>query len=209
MKHTDGFGIWLSIGFIAALAVDILIFSVLGVNQAGISSAVVWAARVSFLFFWLTYAGGAIQPLFGLILGTTTNHSRGFGLGFAGALIIHLCGVVWLFLVSQQQPISNAGIVYFGIGALWAFTLVLCSGRRFQALLSPGLRRILSFVGLEYIAFLFLLDFVIGPLRSGHSYPLGYVPFATLILAALMLRWGTKTWRWIHSLRRDLPYGAV
>lgn len=199
MRRPRGLAFWLGIGVSAALAVDIALLGVLGVSQTSIALAANWAARVAFLFFWLTYAGGAIPILFGLTIGSSlTRHGREFGLAFAGALFVHLSGVAWLFLVSPQQPISNAGIVHFGIGALCAFALAIFSIKRLHALLSPWLWWLLSSIGLEYIAYLFFLDFIRGPLSRGDIDTIGYLPFAILIVTAPILRWAAKAWRWLR-----------
>jgi len=199
MSGPPHLGVWVGIGAFAALAVDVALLCFLGVSQASIALAASCAARVAFVFFWLTYAGGAIPVFFGLTVGSPlTRRRREFGLAFAGALTVHLCGVAWLFLVSPRQPISNAGIVYFGIGALFTFALAISSFNRIQTLLRPWAWWLLNLIGLEYIAYLFFLDFIRGPFSRGNISTITYFPFAILILTAPMLRWAAKIWRWLR-----------
>src|SRR5262249_52501093 len=93
-----------------------------------------------------------------------------------------------LFSVANRQPIGNLGILYFGIGAVWTYVLVFFS-------INPSRkrtnRRWLYFarvLGANYILLLFVLDFVIAPLRSHGGYSWDYVPFAVLTVGAPALR---------------------
>jgi hypothetical protein len=110
-------------------------------------------------------------------------------LAFAGALLVHLALVAWLFRVSARQPISDQWIVYFVLGALGTYVLALGSWQRLSALWKRRLWRIFSAVVLEYVAFLFFRDFVLLPLQFRVAHPAEYLPFALLIILGVMLRW--------------------
>ena len=114
---------WVIGGGCAATAAAAVALAAQGTGQTGIAMAVAWAARVAFVFFWLAYAGRAVSVLFGPTFRFMANRGRAFGLAFAAALLVHLALVAMLFEISPQRPIGAAGIAYFGIGALWVYSL--------------------------------------------------------------------------------------
>ncbi|HJU18781.1 MAG TPA: hypothetical protein VJ770_20200 [Stellaceae bacterium] len=196
MRHTPGVTIWVSGALFAALAVAAAALAALGPDRHGVAAAVTSTARVAFVFFWLASAGNAIAVLFGPRSGGLGRHGREFGLAFAAALSVHLALVAWLFKISLRQPLGDAGIVYFGIGALWTYALALCSVAAVRRGLPPRIWPILSGVGIEYISLLFFLDFVVHPIRNGFGHPLEYAPFSFLVIAGSLLRWTAAVRRW-------------
>jgi len=183
--------------FCAALGMGLAVLAVLGRGGQGVTIATESVARVAFIFFWLAYTGGALAHLFGRRFESLARRRREFGLAFATALLVHLAFVAWLFHISFRPPVSDAVIFYFGIGALWTYALVLMS--------LPGLRErmgatwsLFSAAGIEYVALLFLRDFVLLPLQSGTRHPLYYLPFAVLSVAGPALRWSSLLLR--HAL---------
>jgi hypothetical protein len=188
--------VWMGAAFCAALAVGLLALAVFGRGVWGVSLATVSAARVAFVFFWLTYTGGALAALFGSAFDGLARRRREFGLAFASALLVHLALVAWLFRISARQPIPDAWIVYFGVGALSAYVLALGSLTRFRSLWKTRFWRIFGAVALEYIAFLFFRDFVVLPFQLGLGMPLSYLPFAALIILGISLRVAATVQRW-------------
>jgi hypothetical protein len=183
-------------GFFVAFATGFVLLAVFGNHQSGVSLATRVVARVAFVFFWLTYTGGALAALFGSSLSGLARHRREFGLAFAGALLVHLALVAWLFEISARQPISNAWIVYFVLGALCTYALAAASLRRLRALWSNQIWRLFSVIALEYIAFLFFRDFALLPLQFKIGPPIEYTPFAVLIILGALLRWLGAARRW-------------
>jgi hypothetical protein len=196
MRHKSGAALWMGGALCAALAVAAAALTALGTDRHGVAAAVTATARVAFVFFWLASTGSAIAALFGPRGGGLGRHGREFGLAFAAALSVHLALVVWLFKISLRQPLGDAGIVYFGIGALWTYALALCSIATLRRVLPPPIWRLLNGVGIEYISLLFFLDFVVHPLRNGFGHPLAYAPFAFLVIAGSLLRWTAMARRW-------------
>jgi len=180
---------WFTAGVILALGTGLIVVMICGAREGGISVATRSVARLAFVFFWLTYAGGALATIFGSLLAGLARYRRQLGLAFAGALLVHLSLVAWLFRVSARQPISSVGIVYFGLGALGTFALAISSWQRLRALWESRLWRIFSVIVLEYVAFLFFRDFVLLPLQFRVVHPSEYLPFASLIIMGAVLRW--------------------
>lgn len=195
-KHKSGAAIWMGGAFFAALAVAAAALVAPGTERQGVLAAVTATARLAFAFFWLSYAGKAIATLFGPRGEGLATRGRAFGLAFAAALSVHLALVGWLFRISLRQPLGGAGIVYFGIGALWTYALVLGSTEKVRRTLHPLTWRIASGVGVEYIYLLFFLDFVVHPIRNGFGHPLEYAPFSFLVIAGPVLRWTAMIRRW-------------
>jgi hypothetical protein len=47
--------------------------------------------------------------------------------------------------------------------------------------------RVLRVTGLEFITFLFFVDFAVNPIRNGLRHPIGYLPFSIMIFAGPLL----------------------
>jgi hypothetical protein len=161
-----------------------------GTGPGGIGQAVRYTARWSFLFFWLSYAGGAMAILFGPVFAGLARWARTLGLAFAASLQVHIALVVWLGVVIGRIPLQG-GILWFFLLALFCAYLL--------ALLSFGigmrnlgrLWRPLLFVATTYILIAFGRDFVLGALHQYAPYwrwAAEYVPFALLSLVAIPLR---------------------
>jgi hypothetical protein len=185
---------WVSAGFLLALATGSVVLAVFGIQAPGVSLAARSVARVAFAFFWLTYASGALAVMFGSPFDRLARHRREFGLAFAGALLVHLALVIWLFRISAEQPISNVWIVYFVLGALGTYAVAIGSWPRFRGLWGTQAWRILGVIVVEYVAFLFFRDFVLLPLQFGSGH---LSPFGLLIMFGMILRWlvGARRWR--------------
>jgi hypothetical protein len=177
---------WLAAAFVAAL---LLTFVVLGVDGAGIlgtRQALLVTARFSFLLFWFAYVGGALHALFGSVFLPLKRHTKAFGLAFASAQLVHLGLVAWFCYVGGVPTVDT--FIVFGVAALLLYLMAFCSLERFQRSLPPILRRLLFFVGLNYIAIAFSVDFFNSPLQGRTGHIISYLPFAVLSVAALLLR---------------------
>src|ERR1700723_1753124 len=93
-------------------------------------------ARWSFLFFWLSYAGGAMAILFGPAFAGLARQARALGLAFATALQVHIGLVVWLGVVIGQIPLQGR--------VLWFLLVALFSLIAIPLRLAAFLRRTLS-----------------------------------------------------------------
>jgi hypothetical protein len=161
-----------------------------GIGPDGIREAVRLTARWSFVFFWLSYAGGALATLFGSAFAGVARNARGFGLAFAAALQVHIGLVIWLGVVIGQIPLQGAVLLFFVVALLCTYLLALLSfgiGKR-----SAGrLWRPALFVGTTYILIAFGRDFLLGALAYKTQtwlYAAEYMPFALLCLIAIPLR---------------------
>jgi hypothetical protein len=172
------------------LALAAAILAGYGTGPDGLTLGVRVTARWAFLFFWLSYAGGALTILFGPLFAGLARQARALGLAFATALLVHIGLVVWLGVVIGAIPLQG-GVLWFFLLALF-FTCLL-------ALLSFGigmrhlgrLWRPLLFLGTTYILIAFGRDFVLGALNQQTQhwlYAAEYVPFALLSLIAIPLR---------------------
>jgi hypothetical protein len=200
----SGAGVWIAAAFFSALAVAVAVLTVAGTAEPGILLGLRLSARVSFLLFWMAYAGGALAALFGTPFVAVARHGRDFGLAFASAHLVHLGLVVWLFRISDNPPISNSAIVLFSLGVVWLYALTLLSVKRIRDWFNPRFARIFQNRGLDYLALLFLADFVVSPLRHGLVHPIGYAPFSLLAIAGPLLRAAAMVQKW-----RDGPRAAM
>ena len=170
----------------AALTLAASVTIALGAKQSGIDAALAATARLMFLLFWPAYSGGALVALFGAVFQPLKQHAREFGLAFASALLVHLGLVVVLCLIGAAP--DAATFVFFGIGAAWAYVLALFSIPRLRLALGPRNWWLLSNVGMNYVAYAFIVDFLQQPLHGGVKHIIEYLPFAVLSLAGPGLR---------------------
>jgi hypothetical protein len=205
MRHRPATGIWIGAALCTALGLAAVVLATFGTDATSIRRALRVTARFSFLLFWFAYAGGALASLFGPALQAVARCGREFGLAFASAHLVHVGLIIWLYRISLQPPVSNQAFVFFTVGLMWTYLLALLSIKRLSQALGPRRWRILRIIGLEYISFVFLSDFITRPLHGNAKSLLGYLPFSILAVAGTVLRlvaWGRRG-GW--AARRALP----
>jgi len=188
-KH-DPAWVWMIGALGGALTLTWAVLADYGTGLAGIGQAVRYSARWSFLFFWLSYTGGALAILFGPAFAGLARRARAFGLAFATALQVHIGLVVWMGVVIGQIPLQGGILWFFLVGLFFTYLLVLLS-------FGVGIRNLgrlwrpLLFLGTTYILIAFGRDFVLDA-PDQHTQPwvyfVEYVPFALLSLIAIPLR---------------------
>jgi hypothetical protein len=188
-RHDPAF-VWMIGAFGGALALAVAALAGYGIGPDGLTLGVRVTARWAFLFFWLSYTGGAMAILFGPAFAGLARKARAFGLAFATALQFHIGLVVWLGVVIGQIPLQGGLLGFFLVALFFAYLLVLLSFGIGMSNLGR-LWRPLLFLGTTYILIAFGRDFVLGALdrKTQHwLYAAEYVPFALLSLIAIPLR---------------------
>jgi hypothetical protein len=211
MTHSrDPARVWMIGAVGGALAVAVAVLADYGTGPDGIGQAVRYTARWSFLFFWLSYVGGATAVLFGPRFAGLARSARNLGLAFAAALQVHIGSVIWLGVVIGQIPLQGGLLLFFLVALCFSYLLALLSfgvGKR-----SLGrLWRPVLVLGTTYILIAFGRDFVLGaldPTNQQWPYAAEYVPFALLCLIAIPLRLGAFL-RQRLSLRSAEPTDAL
>jgi undecaprenyl pyrophosphate phosphatase UppP len=171
-----------------ALLLAVPMLAVLGTDAQAIRQTLRVTARFSYLLFWPAYAGGALAALFGPRFAPMARRGREFGLSFASAHVVHVGLVVWLYHISAKPPLSERSALFFSLGFLFTYLLALFSIRSLADMLGRDNWRILRTVGLEYIAYVFLKDFVTSPLKEGVLLSIVYLPFSILAIVGPVLR---------------------
>jgi len=196
---------WMGAAFCTSLGLAAIVLLAFGTGPVGTHRALKATARLSFLLFWPAYVGSALVTLFGGSFQPLARRGREFGLAFAAALQVHLGLVAWLYWISAEPPVPQRTLVFFAVGAMWTYLLALFSIRRLARALGTERWRALRLVGLQYIAFAFLIDFLGPSLHGGAVSLLGYLPFSTLLVVGMALRlaaWMRRTvWRTRGALR--------
>jgi len=150
-------------------------------------------ARWAFVLFWLASTGRSLATLFGNRFAALARRSRDFGLAFASAQTVHLALVAWMLEVNPD-PFPRLPLALFSIGAACVYVLVFLSIRRVTATFNPGFVRTVRSLAVEYIALIFLMDFLMdfakNPLRGGLVNVAAYVPLIVLAIAGPVLRRG-------------------
>ena len=187
MNRATRTSLWMGAAFIASLTATLFALAAAGTGPGGVVFALRLTARVSFLFFWPAYVGGAVAELLGPPFDVLSRRAREFGLAFAAAQTVHLGLVVWIALISANQTLVQAVMPFFAIGIVWTYLLAFSSLERVRGALSPELLRALRTIGVEYIALVFFVDFIVAPSHPLRQ-PLQYVPFWILLLAGPCLR---------------------
>jgi hypothetical protein len=172
--------------FCAALCLVAGDIAILGPGDRGIRAALLATARLGFVFFWPAYAGGALVSLFGSRLDAPRRHAKDLGLAFASVLLVHLGLVFWLCVSGAPPPIST--FVFFGGAATLTYAIALFSIPSLQQALGSTRWRLLRVIGLNYVAYAFIVDFLKDPLHRGILHFVAYLPFSILAVAGPLLR---------------------
>ncbi len=164
----------------------------MGTGEKGTLTALRLTARLSFILFWLAYAGSAMAKLFGPSFAILARHGRDFGLAFAAAQLVHIGLIVWLFYVTtgHRPDFTDRFIQFECIGLVWIYVLAAFSIGRLRAALTPDVLRIVYAIGLEFIALVFFFNFVVLPIQEGtQHFLIEYLPFSVAIVLGPILRW--------------------
>jgi hypothetical protein len=209
-RSHDPARVWMIGAVGGALALAGAVLADFGTGPDGIGQAVRYTARWSFLFFWLSYVGGAMAILFGPAFAGLARSARNLGLAFAAALQVHIGLVIWLGVVIGEIPLQGGVLLFFLVALFFSYLLVLLSfgvgTRKLGRLWRP-----LLLLGATYILIAFGRDFVLGALdRTNQHWPYAaeYVPFALLSLIAIALRLGAFL-RQRFGLRTAEPTAAL
>jgi hypothetical protein len=192
-RRRDPAWIWMIGASGGALALAGAVLADYGTGEVGIGQAVRYTARWSFLFFWLSYTGGAMAILFGPVFAGLARQARALGLAFAAALQVHIGLVIWLGVVIGQIPLHGRILWFFLVALFGTYLLVLLSfgvgARSLGRLWRPALLTATTFI---LIAFGrdFLLDGLAQLTQHWPSFVVEYLPFALLSLVAIPLRLG-------------------
>jgi hypothetical protein len=190
IRRRDPAWVWVAGAVFGALALAVAILVADGTGPEALRLAVRVTARWAFLYFWLSYAGGATAILFGPAVAGLARVARPSGLAFATALQVHIGLVVWLGVVTGRVPLQGVLLWFFLVALFFADLLVLLS----FGIGTHGLGRLwrpLLVLGTTYILIAFGRDFVLGALDAtawSWVYAAEYVPFALLSLIAIPLR---------------------
>jgi hypothetical protein len=178
---------WMCVAFCAALALSVFVLAALGTGERGTSIALQLTGRFSLLLFWPAYAGSATAALFGPRFSILANRGRDFGLAYASAQLVHLGLVTHIVLMSGRLTLESI-MPFFAVGVLWTYLLALSSVESIANLFTPGFLRVLRNIGLEYLALVFFVDFVMQPIGHHFRHLLAYLPFSILIILGPILR---------------------
>ncbi len=126
-RRHDPAWVWMIGALGGALALAGAVLADYGTGLDGIGQAVRYTARWSFLFFWLSYAGGAMAILFGSAFAGLARSARNLGLAFAAALQVHIGLVVWLGVVIGQIPLQGGLLLFFLVALFFSYLLALLS----------------------------------------------------------------------------------
>jgi hypothetical protein len=177
---------WIITALGANLLLAAIIFVARGAGVDDTETALAATARVTFLWFWVAYTGGALTTLFGAAFLPLKQHGREFGIAFAAALLVHLSLVAWL--CSIDAPPKIGVFIVFGAAAAFTFLLALFSFGNLHALLGPKWWLLLRTIGMNFILCAFFTDFMKDPLHGGIERVAEYLPFVMMTAAAPLLR---------------------
>jgi hypothetical protein len=174
--------------FGVALALAIAVLAANGTDPESLRLALRVTGRWSFLLFWLAYAGGALAALCGRALAPISGHGRDFGLAYAAAHLVHLGLVIRLVQITSRPPLPPKPLVLFTVALVLTYLLAVFSVGGFSRVLGSKGWQTLRFLGINYILFVFAIDFVTVTIRpTGHSEIerwAAYAPFAAMCVAA-------------------------
>ncbi len=178
---------WMGGALLAALALAAAALAIRGAETHGVKTALQLTARFAFLFFWPSYAGGALATLFGDAWRPLKRRVRVLGMAFSAVLAVHLALVAWLCWIGSTPAARTFAI--FGVGVVCAYAMLLVSIDRVRQTMGETSWRLVQTVGANYILFAFGLDFL-GDDKPGANvgYLVEYLPFVVLVILAPVLR---------------------
>ena len=179
-------GPWIAIGGLGALMLAILSLTRYGAGETGVVAGLRLTARWGFLFFWASYAGGALARLFGPRFRPMSRRARAFGLAFAAVLAVHLALVVRLCQIGHAPALGT--FLVFGAAVACVGLLTLASVESVGARLGRAGWWALSNIAMNYIAYAFALDFFRPRHETAARYLLAYAPFEAFLTLAPLLR---------------------
>lgn len=175
---------WLTGGAFAACAVAL---AATGWSEEGLRRVVRLSARFSVTCFSLAFAASSLHAAWRS--GATAwllRNRRAFGVSFAAIHYLHLAALAALALWFPEPLVSELdAVTLVGGGIAYAFILAmaLTSNDAAQAKLGTRRWRLLHRIGGYYLWVLFAQSYVPRAIEDP-----GYVPAATLLIAALGLR---------------------
>jgi hypothetical protein len=193
---------WIAVAVGANLVLTAIVLVALGADNHGTETALRITARVSFLWFWAAYAGGALTTLFGRAFLPLKQYGRELGLAFAAALLVHLSLVAWLCWIGAAPAVGV--FVFFGTAAGFTYLLALCSFGDLHSMLGQRWWQLLRIVGMNFILYAFFKDFTQGGLLGGFWHAVAYVPFVVMAIAAPLLRIAAGVYR-VWGSAKGLP----
>jgi hypothetical protein len=189
-----------SVAFFVAFVMAAVLLAIFGASQRGTEIALRATARWSFILFWLAYVAGSLASLFGSRFNRLAQHRRQLGLSFASAQLVHIGLILWLFYLSAGP---GGAMLLFWAGIACTYLLALSSWARVRDALGRRLWELFSTLAIEYIAFVFALDFILLQLKEHGTtaYPLSYVPFAAMLIGGFCLRIVASAHRLLLAVR--------
>ncbi|MGB6486857.1 MAG: hypothetical protein WBE91_08250, partial [Steroidobacteraceae bacterium] len=135
------------------------------------------------------YTGGPLAVVFGSRFQPLARRGRELGLAFASAHLRPAGLVVWLYHISSKAPLGASSAIFFGTALGFTYLLALLSIPTLATALPRLLWRAIVIVGMEFIAYAFLSDFLrANPFGQGISRLIAYLPFTAFAVAAALLR---------------------
>jgi hypothetical protein len=177
---------WVIVALGAALLLVAATETVIGPGERGTVDGLRLTARLAFLFFWPSYAGGALAALWGDAFRPLKRRARALGLAFAAVLAVHLSLVAWKCWIGAPPPMLT--FVIFAPAAAWTGLLALASIERLGHAIGARGWWILRNVGLNYVAFAFAYDFLRPSSKPTLVHLIEYGPFAAFALLGPLLR---------------------
>ena len=177
-------GMLLAFGGAVLLAAVTLVAA--GENVQGTNIALAVTGRFSFLLFWPAYTGSAAVAVISSRLLPLQRHSREFGLAFASAHLVHLALVGWLCYIGNIP--GKGTFLFFGLAVVFTYVLLALSVGTLRLAVGSRLWRMLRFVGMNYIALAFAVDFLTRPLSGDLGHIVAYLPFSVLAVFGPVLR---------------------
>jgi hypothetical protein len=184
---------WIGAALAANLVLAAIILVTRGAGVPGTETALRATARVSFLWFWLAYTGGALTILFRGASRPLKQHGREFGLAFAAALLVHLILVGWLCWIGAAP--EKGVFIFFGTAAAFTFLLASLSFGNLHTVRGLKWLRLLRIIAMNFILFAFFKDFMRDPLNGEIKHLVEYLPYAVMTIVAPLLRltvWGIR-----------------
>ncbi len=177
--------------FSAVAIASLTLLGALAMLQGGdteaIRASLRLSGRISLLLFVPAFAASALASMSAHpAIKKLRARRREVGVTFAANQAAHLVLIGWLLVVGTGRPIPIFVYVLGGMGFALTFAMLATSFPGPAKALGAVRWRRLHWVGMHWLAGIFLFDFLKGSFVSDQ--PIAYVPYALLLIAAFALR---------------------
>jgi len=149
--------------------------------------ALIWTGQLAFTAFLIPFFASPLRSLLkNDFTATLYRWRRNSGIAYGGIQAVHLLIIIWLFMISAEQPVDSAMLVIGGLGIALVMVMLVTSFDGPTKAIGRKNWKIIHKSGFYVCSFIYFYDFVVEPILLGTM--ADYALLASITLAAMILR---------------------